>query len=50
MDTAGMKYIQGDQPIDYFNFLFVDKLLDHLVEETNASTFDIFLIFTSKNT
>jgi len=43
MATAGMKYKQGAQPIDYFNFLFADELLDLLAEETNSYAFDIFL-------
>jgi len=30
--TPGLKYIpEGDQPIDYFNFLFIDELLYLLV-------------------
>jgi len=48
--TPGLKYIpEGDQPIDYFNFLFTDKLLDLLVEETNAYAVDILLSTTSNN-
>ncbi|XP_025425937.1 piggyBac transposable element-derived protein 4-like [Sipha flava] len=46
----GLKYIpEGDQPIDYFNFLFTDELLDLLVEETNAYAVDILLSTTSNN-
>ncbi|KAL4104628.1 hypothetical protein QTP88_019922 [Uroleucon formosanum] len=47
--TPGIKYIPEDQPIDYFNFLFADELLDLLVEETNAYAVDILLSTTSNN-
>lgn len=36
---------KGDKPIDYFNLLVTDKLLDIFVEETNAHAVNIF--FTS---
>lgn len=36
---------KGDKPIDYFNLLVTDKLLDIFVEETNAHAVDMF--FTS---
>ncbi|KAL4112099.1 hypothetical protein QTP88_015947 [Uroleucon formosanum] len=49
-ETAKLKCIpEGNQPIDYFNFLFSDELLDHLVKETNAYAVDIFLTTASVN-
>lgn len=33
----------GDKPIDYFNWLVTDELLDLLVEENNIYATDIFL-------
>ncbi|KAL4103748.1 hypothetical protein QTP88_019089 [Uroleucon formosanum] len=50
MSTANLKCIpEGNQPIDYFNFLFSDELLDHLVKEANAYAVDIFLTTASVN-
>lgn len=50
MSTANLKCIpEGNQPINYFNFLFSDELLDHLVKETNAYAVDIFLTTASVN-
>jgi len=29
LSTPGLKYLpEGDKPLDYFNFLFTDELLD----------------------
>lgn len=42
--TPGLKCLpNGDQPIDYFNLLVTDELLDILVEETNIYAIEIFL-------
>ncbi|VVC28111.1 PiggyBac transposable element-derived protein [Cinara cedri] len=39
----------GDNPIDYFNLLVTDKLLDILVEETNNYAIEIFLNTVTDN-
>ncbi|KAL4104132.1 hypothetical protein QTP88_019445 [Uroleucon formosanum] len=42
--TPGLKcFPNGDQPIDYFNLLVTDELLDFLVDETNIYAIEIFL-------
>lgn len=42
--TPGLKSLPiGDKPIDYFNLLVTDELLDLLVEETNVYATEIFL-------
>jgi len=42
--TPGLKCLpNGDQPIDYFNLLVTDELLDFLVDETNIYAIEIFL-------
>lgn len=42
--TPGLKCLpNGDKPIDYFNLLVTDELLDILVEETNIYAIEIFL-------
>lgn len=41
--TPDLKFLpENDRPVDYFNFLFTDELLDLLVEETNAYALEIF--------
>jgi len=42
--TPGLKCLpNGDKPIDYFNLLVTDELLDILVDETNIYAIEIFL-------
>lgn len=48
--TPGLKYLpEGNKPIDYFNILFTDELLDLLVEETNAYALEIFFKMSHQN-
>ena len=44
--TPGLKCLpNGDKPIDYFNLLVTDELLNMLVQETNIYAIEIFFKF-----
>ncbi|VVC46359.1 Hypothetical protein CINCED_3A018309 [Cinara cedri] len=46
----GLKFLpDSDKPIDYFNFLFTDELLDLLVKKTNAYSLEIFFKTSHQN-